>query len=220
MNSKTGNQASLKITYVDRLLERVRAEEHSEQAMIVTAHSSRSSQALLTVYEWGNGNWEKREEMRAVIGQKGITFDMKEGGMRSPAGIYRIRQSFGTEKSPLGIKLPYRQTTAFDYWVDDVTSEDYNQWVVYKGDPDLRWRSYERLSIPLYKYAAVIGYNEDAIPNKGSAIFLHIWPGPDKYTAGCTAVSEENIVKLLQWMDPKKNPVIIQGTVEQLQQLL
>ncbi|GGE26293.1 hypothetical protein GCM10011391_00800 [Pullulanibacillus camelliae] len=203
-----------------RLLEQVKSYFKAEQVMFVTAEAENRSAAVLRGYEYGGETWHYLFRMPAVIGKKGITFAMQEGGMRSPAGIYTISQGFGTESPPEGIRLPYKQTSPHDYWVDDVTSEDYNRWVVYEGDPKARWHSFERLHIPLYKYAAVIDYNEEAIPGKGSAIFLHIWPDPNGYTAGCTAVSEENLLRLLKWLTPEKHSVIIQGSNEQLHQLL
>ena len=49
-------------------------------------------------------------------------------------------------------------------------------------------------------------------PGKGSAILLHVWRRSNSSTAGRTAASEDNMIKLLQWIDPSKNPVIFQGT--------
>jgi L,D-peptidoglycan transpeptidase YkuD (ErfK/YbiS/YcfS/YnhG family) len=64
----------------------------------------------------------------------------------------------------------------------------------------------------LYKYGIVIEYNTSpVIKGNGSAIFLHIWKGESVPTAGCVAVSEENILKILQWLDPAASPLIIMG---------
>jgi L,D-peptidoglycan transpeptidase YkuD (ErfK/YbiS/YcfS/YnhG family) len=41
---------------------------------------------------------------------------------------------------------------------------------------------------------------------KGSAIFLHIWSGPDGSTAGCVALDEANLLTILQWLDKAKQP--------------
>jgi L,D-peptidoglycan transpeptidase YkuD (ErfK/YbiS/YcfS/YnhG family) len=61
----------------------------------------------------------------------------------------------------------------FLYNVDDIKSPDYNQWVRYSGDPHKRWKSFERLAIAPYAYAAVIEYTESPIiAGKGSAIFF------------------------------------------------
>jgi|GEM_PF-2120414 len=40
-----------------------------------------------------------------------------------------------------------------------------------------RWKSFERLTHLLYKYAVVVCYNDNPMAKgKESAIFLHIWP--------------------------------------------
>ncbi|MFZ3156649.1 MAG: L,D-transpeptidase family protein, partial [Smithella sp.] len=64
----------------------------------------------------------------------------------------------------------------------------------------------------LYKYGIVIEYNTGPIiKGNGSAIFLHIWKGAGTTSAGCVAVSEEDIIKILGWLDPAASPLIITG---------
>ena len=64
----------------------------------------------------------------------------------------------------------------------------------------------------LYKYGIVIEYNTDpVIKGNGSAIFLHIWKNESIPTAGCVAVSEENLIKIIEWLDPVASPLIITG---------
>lgn len=58
----------------------------------------------------------------------------------------------------------------------------------------------------LYEYGFVINYNTKQVKNKGSGIFMH---KGDSYTLGCVATSRSNLLKILKWLDPKKNPVII-----------
>jgi len=66
----------------------------------------------------------------------------------------------------------------------------------------------------------VIEYNtENPVAGKGSAIFLHIWRDENSPTAGCTAVSEENIVKLMKWLDPSLSPLILQFSAEDIRNL-
>lgn len=156
----------------------------------------------------------------AVLGKNGTSLHRHEGDMKSPAGIFRMGRAFGSQPKPAGVSLPYTRTTPYDYWVDDASSPDYNRWETYYGDADKRWKSYERLRIPAYEYAAVIQYNMDPIrKGAGSAIFFHIWPGPDGHTSGCTAISKKNVLKVLRWLDPTRQPVIIQGSRGQLLKL-
>ncbi|MCM3728911.1 hypothetical protein M3226_25040 [Neobacillus cucumis] len=62
------------------------------------------------------------------------------------------------------------------------------------------------MNIAAYTYGFVINYITQRTPNKGSAIFFHVGSG---YTLGCTSTAQTNVVNILKWLDPKKNPVII-----------
>ncbi len=44
----------------------------------------------------------------------------------------------------------------------------------------------------------------------GSCIFLHIWEGPGKGTAGCTAMGSLSMEEVLRWLDGEKRPVLVQ----------
>ena len=75
-------------------------------------------------------------------------------------------------------------------------------------------KSYEKMRRDdnLYKYGIVIEYNTNpVIKGYGSAIFFHVWGGENITTEGCVAVSEENIIKILEWLNPKAEPLIIMG---------
>jgi D-alanyl-D-alanine dipeptidase len=48
------------------------------------------------------------------------------------------------------------------------------------------------------------------VAGRGSCIFLHIWAGPSKGTAGCTAMPQPRLETLLRWLDAKKRPLLVQ----------
>jgi L,D-peptidoglycan transpeptidase YkuD (ErfK/YbiS/YcfS/YnhG family) len=88
--------------------------------------------------------------------------------------------------------------------------EDSNQVIVVTAtnyDYSALWKQ------PLFKYAAVINYNysTNKVLNKGSGIFLHIAPKNGGFTLGCVGIEEDHLIKLLKWLDPSKNPVILMG---------
>lgn len=180
-----------------------------EQALIVHQDSTDIYKATLTVWEKNDGTWQPVfDSMPAVIGRNGLAplNEKKEGDGRTPSGIYKLGTAFGYGKR-IDTKLFYRQVSEDDHWVDDPESPQYNQWVT--GNP--RAKSFENLkrNDDLYKYAVVIEYNISPIkPGEGSAIFLHVWRASDKPTAGCVAVDEANIKRLLSWLDQSKKPVI------------
>jgi len=148
----------------------------------------------------------------AVIGRNGFApaGEKREGDGRTPSGIYPLKMTFGYDEST-GTKMPYRQTLADDIWVDDPNADDYNQWVK-KIEPHAASYEIMKRDDNLYKYGIVIEYNTSpVIKGYGSAIFLHIWKGEGIPTAGCVAVSEEDIIKIMSWLDPAASPLIITG---------
>ena len=187
--------------------------------LIVSAPAYGTIEVKITAYEKIKGVWsEKFAATNGVIGKFGFSADFHEGDKTTPEGIYALNSAFGKYKNP-GTKLPYIKTTANDYWVDDVKSPYYNTWQ--KGPVKGKWNSAEHLlrNDTLYDYAVVINYNSGRIPGKGSAIFLHVWDSPAKGTLGCTAMDKSALLKLMGWLDPSKQPVLVQGTASTLSKL-
>ncbi len=152
------------------------------------------------------------EPFTSVIGRNGFLplGEKKEGDGKTPAGIYTLKLAFGYPES-INTKMPYRQARSDDIWVDDPDAEDYNRWTKLN---ETKATSYEMMKRDdhQYKYGIVIEHNTDpVVKGNGSAIFLHIWKEKNAPTAGCVAVSEEDILKILQWLDPAKLPLIITG---------
>ncbi|GGG00820.1 L,D-transpeptidase family protein [Paenibacillus abyssi] len=181
----------------------------SSQVILVKADHTKSFTGRLSLLEKENGNWiASIDNVPVVLGKNGIN-KQKEGDGKTPTGIFPLGTAFGSTAAPAGIKLAYKRTTKYHYWIDDPSSKDYNKWIHYTKDPLQKWKSFERLYQPLYKYAIVIGYNERPIKKgKGSAIFIHLWRSPEKPTAGCVAMSEQNLLTLLKALDKSKSPRI------------
>ena len=147
--------------------------------------------------------------VEAVIGRNGLApaGEKREGDGRTPSGVFALRRAFGYEEK-VATGLAYQRVTERDFWIDAPASPFYNQWVT--GDTPEASHEILRRQDDLYKYAIVIEYNTDpVIPGMGSAIFLHVWRGANKPTAGCVAVAETDILCLLQWLDKRQNPVIL-----------
>lgn len=193
----------------------------SEQVIFVCADGHEAYRAVLYTFEKQNGQWKTVfEPMKAVIGSRGISYDKKEGDRKSPAGAFRIFRCFGRTENP-GTKLLYTRFSQGDFWVDDPSSPYYNTYQ--KGPAGGRWNSAEDLYVigETYKYFIVIEYNtENPVAGKGSAIFLHVWKNENTPTAGCTAVSEENLLKLIKWLDPSLNPLILQFPAEDVRNMI
>ena len=182
------------------------------QILLVTGNSfpffkSRKVYAL----ERTGSEWRRAmEPFDASIGRNGFApyGEKREGDGRTPSGLYRLGTAFGYAESA-ATKMPYRQSQPDDVWIDDPNAPDYNRWVKQSQTRALSFEKMKRAD-HLYKHGMVIEYNTDpVIKGHGSAIFLHIWAGSKSTTAGCVAVSEENLLRILNWLDPAAKPAIL-----------
>ncbi len=186
------------------------------QAVVVSREKGAGGcQVKVDLFEKGASGWQPVDgRIDGVAGANGLApkGEKREGDGRTPTGVFGINRGFGY--FPLDTKLPYIVLTPDLIWVDDPRSPEYNRLVSLDR---VHPASYEtmRSNDDLYKYGVVIEYNTDpVVSGLGSAIFLHIWRDPHTPTVGCVAVSEENMLRILRWLDPAKAPVTVLGAEE------
>jgi L,D-peptidoglycan transpeptidase YkuD (ErfK/YbiS/YcfS/YnhG family) len=163
---------------------------------------SRGSDAKLDVWQRTAAGWQPvGTGIPAKVGSNGMVGQSREGGMATPMGIFALPSAFGTAPNPGG-GLPYTQVDSEHWWVGDVKSPTYNTMQVCKkadcsfdtGSPT------ENLDIPQYVHAVVMGVNAQRAPGAGSAYFLHATDGGP--TAGCVAIDDATLVKIMKWLQP------------------
>ncbi|MEI5889902.1 S-layer homology domain-containing protein [Bacillus luti] len=193
------------------VIDNLKTIQNNQQVILVTTNGYNTNQAQVRTFENSNGKWREQKNIRGYIGKKGFAVEMSESGMSSPRGKYTIGSAFGRQGNP-GTKLPFINLTPNHVWVDDSTSPYYN--TLQEKPVRGRWKSAENMYIPAYDYGFVINYNtESRTPYKGSAIFFHV---STSWTEGCTGVDKQNVIDILRWIDPGKNPVIIQTPENEL----
>lgn len=144
----------------------------------------------------------------------------KEGDGRAPAGLFALGTVFGDASLPLqGLKMRYLSLSASIECVDDIGSKYYNH-VVDRSTVAPDWNSSEHMRSvgEAYRWGIVVGQNGGVtevnaklpVPGGGSCVFLHIWGGPGKGTAGCTAMPQSELETLLTWLDPARQPLLVQ----------
>jgi len=211
-----------------------------QQLMLVIAPDWDSTPAVLQRYQREEQGWAALgKAIPVVLGRKGLAwgrgkFPMpaqgkrkREGDGRSPAGIFSLGPMWLRESIPGPKKeYPHFPITGRTQGVDDVRSVYYNQ-VVENVPRD--WNSAEEMDISDYDRVLQIEHNGSrptlgqpdkspkAIAGAGSCIFMHRWASPTHGTAGCTAMSEENLIEVFDWLDAKQWPHIVQLTEKEAQ---
>ena len=91
-------------------------------------------------------------------------------------------------------------------WCDDPNSKKYNKLIKFPFSERAEKIFLKKNS---YDLLLVINYNRNpVVPNKGSAIFLHLANKKFSPTRGCIAVNKKDFLKLLSFIG-KKTKIII-----------
>jgi L,D-peptidoglycan transpeptidase YkuD (ErfK/YbiS/YcfS/YnhG family) len=179
------------------------------QAIVVRGDRAAPTRAMLAAWERRAATWVAvGPAVPAMVGRSGIVAGdhKREGDGGTPAGVHGIGPAFGYAPT-LATGLDYRQATADDWWVDDPASPAYNRWVV--GKPAVSAEAMRR-NDGQYECGAVLGWNTDpVVPGRGSAIFFHVWQGPEAATSGCVAGPASDVRRLLAWLDRAQRPVMV-----------
>jgi L,D-peptidoglycan transpeptidase YkuD (ErfK/YbiS/YcfS/YnhG family) len=197
-----------------------------KQLVVVVSPRDNSVNAQLYKFEKKGKVWQQVGKRHAVnLGKKGLAWgrgvniakpglQKKEGDQRSPAGIFRFGTAFGyAQAETLPLKLPYIPITETQLCIEDSESPYYNQLV----DATQVKQGCKALESMLrtdqqYKWGIFIKQNMPPKPECGSCIFFHLWRKQGSGTLGCTAMSEDNLLALMRWLDPKKEPLLLQMT--------
>jgi D-alanyl-D-alanine dipeptidase len=140
----------------------------------------------------------------------------REGDGKAPAGVFRLGPAFGFagRREAAWLRVAYRPLAVTTECVDDTASRHYNLIVEREASRAADWKSSEHMrEVEGYRWGLVVAHNAaPRVAGLGSCIFLHIWAGPEKGTAGCTAMEQPNLEALLRWLDPAKEPLLVQLT--------
>jgi len=179
----------------------------AETNQIVLVDYKSGSNAVVSIHEKRSGVWTQLYSCDAYVGRNGIG-KTEEGDKKTPVGTYNLTTPFGIKANP-GAKQDYIQVTKYHYWCGTSDSKYYNQ-LVDMRKTDRKYTSSDEYLINYkgeYNYCMFIDYNAKGLPGKGSCIFLHCM-GNKKYTAGCIAVPEKAMQRIIQWAEPGAKIVI------------
>ena len=223
------------------LCDRVRGAIHdldrSRQLVVVTAVDWRAVSGEVRLFERTDSSWRPvAPPQKVVLGRAGLAWGIglhgtgetaggikSEGDGKAPAGVFPLIEAFGfgsAEDTKLGSRFRYRQLTDRDEGIDDPQSRHYNRIVDAGAVGGRDWKTSEPMRrIEPYRWGVVVGHNWDQVPGAGSCIFLHVWEAAGVPTSGCTAMAEDQMLRLLRWLDRTKKPVLVQLPAEEYRRL-
>jgi L,D-peptidoglycan transpeptidase YkuD (ErfK/YbiS/YcfS/YnhG family) len=197
----------------------------AEQLVVVTTEDWDAPRGELRTYERDGDGWREVAGARPVtIGRAGAAWGLglhdaqggaqkREGDGRSPAGAFAIGEAFGyPESAETG--LLYHAMLPSHWCIDVSGSPVYNRIV---DTRDVGMQAIEGSTEPMrrdvhvngdlrYRLGFVIEHNAAGAAMGGSCIFAHVWKSPTDATAGCTAMSDDDMQSLLKWLDRRRTP--------------
>tara|TARA_B110000238_G_C16076723_1_gene417480 strand:+ start:761 stop:1249 length:489 start_codon:yes stop_codon:yes gene_type:complete len=138
-------------------------------------------------------------KLECSVGKNGFNSNKKEGDHTTPKGLFKLQKLYFRKdrvKVPK-CKLPRKVIQENMAWCDDPDDKNYNKEIKTKNK---KLKEYLYREDHKYDYVISFNYNKEKIPNKGSAIFLHL---TDNYnpTAGCIALKKKDFEILIQLID-------------------
>jgi L,D-peptidoglycan transpeptidase YkuD (ErfK/YbiS/YcfS/YnhG family) len=159
------------------------------------------SSAKMDVWQRGTAGWQPvGAGIPAHVGSAGMTGQAKDGLPATPMGVFTLDYVFGTAPSPGG-GLQYLQVGPDDWWDGDENSPTFNtRQHCRKAQCSFDTSASENLDIPEYVHSVVMGVNKARTPGNGAGFFMHATDGGP--TAGCVAIDDDTLVKIIQWLQP------------------
>ena len=140
-------------------------------------------------------------KLKCCVGKNGLNSKKREGDYTTPKGLFNLKKLY-FRKDRVGIpncKIPKKIIKKHMAWCDDPNHKRYNEEIksYHKHLKENLYRADNN-----YDYLILISHNEQKIPNKGSAIFIHLTKNY-KPTAGCIALKNKDFEILLNLIDKK-----------------
>ncbi len=192
----------------------------STQMVVAVGDQVGSTHGTLYVFNKTGGRWVAVLTAPCRFGTYGLHDGLArtEGSRQTPTGIWEMGSFlFGQHESPpAGTKMPYRHIDENTYWSSE-RDATYNTWV----ESSSHVSGEHLIGVQQqYEYALSTGYNappNTTVQGRGTAIFLHIFDPPDYnngLSAGCVAVSRDDIIRVFQTLDPARRPSFAIGTLQ------
>jgi L,D-peptidoglycan transpeptidase YkuD (ErfK/YbiS/YcfS/YnhG family) len=135
--------------------------------------------------------------LRAACGRTGVSAGKTEGDGATPLGVLpllRVLYRADRTQKP-ACAVPVEPIAPDDGWCDDPADPAYNRQIrlPYAARHETLWRD-----DGLYDVVGVLGWNAaPVIPERGSAIFLHVATADYAPTAGCIALPLPELHRIL-----------------------
>lgn len=162
-----------------------------EAKVLVVVEGTGGSDCLVYAYEKTDKGWENRLKTQGILGKNGMSNNRVMGDKTTPIGVFRMNTPFGQSEAKEGFPADYIRVKESHVWSDDL-----NRLVDDAGEAGEHVGTSAYAGY--YDYVLDAGFNPDAVPQKGSALFLHCRVPEAVSTGGCVAVPKEYMEQIMR----------------------
>lgn len=137
--------------------------------------------------------WEELFEVDGIMGRNGMNNYRKEGDGTTPIGVWQMDTPFGQKDAQEGFPENYIKVDESYVWTDTTNKlvKDESQTLTGERVGKNGYAGY-------YDYAINAGYNKNAYPKKGNALFLHCLGASRSGSSGCVQIPTDAMIKVMK----------------------
>jgi len=162
-----------------------------EARVLVAVEGTGGSGCIVYVWEKLEDVWTLKLQTIGYLGKNGMSNHRVMGDKTTPIGVFLLNTPFGQCKPLEGFPANYIQVGKSYVWEDDTNR-------LVDGSTREGERVGTRAYAGYYDYALDAGFNRGAIPNQGSALFLHCSVSSKTYSSGCVAIPKEQMIEIMK----------------------
>lgn len=136
-------------------------------------------------------DWELKLRVDGNLGYNGMSNHRVMGDKTTPIGVFQMNTPFGQDDPLEGFPSNYVKVKESHVWEDDTNT-------LVDGSEKEGERVGTGRYAGYYDYAIDAGFNREAIPNQGSALFLHCMPEGSQFSSGCVQIPKEQMAEIMK----------------------
>ncbi len=161
-----------------------------EARMLVVVEGLSGSDCGVYAYELTAEGWMLRLCTPGIMGRNGMSSHRTVGDKTTPVGLFQLNTPFGQCAPREGFPADYIQVNKSHVWSDSANRlvEDAREGGEHVGRAGYAGH---------YDYVLDAGFNRNAVPGQGSALFLHCLKESAVDTSGCVAIPKEFMAQIM-----------------------
>lgn len=165
----------------------------ADAKVLIVVEGLENSKCKVYAFEKTSDKWEGIFAVDGVMGRNGMNNYRKEGDGTTPIGVWQMDTPFGQKDAQEGFPANYIKVDETYVWTDTTNRlvKDETQALTGERVGKSNYAGY-------YDYVINAGYNKNAYPKKGNALFLHCLGTYTNGSSGCVQIPTDKMIEVMK----------------------